>query len=120
MIGTYILRTCVLTDARDSEETAHGGIAMGGADWAFWVSVTTLGYLALLAWWLVRAMWDGRAFELSPASISVAFVLIAATILSLPRGDRDLTLVAGVAVSAPVASDESALEQIEVSGNRVH
>jgi hypothetical protein len=93
---------------------------MGSADWAFWVAVATLGYLALLASQLVRAMWDGRAFDLSPASITVAFVLVAATILSLPRGDRDLTLVAGVASGAPVASDDGALEDIVVSGNRIH
>jgi hypothetical protein len=103
-----------------AKKTVHGGVTMGSADWAFWVAVATLGYLALLAWQLVHAMWDGRAFELSPASMTVAFVLIAATILSLPRGDRNLTLVAGVAVSAPVASDESALEEITVSGNRIH
>jgi hypothetical protein len=113
MIGTCVSGTYVLI-------FMSGGFAMGSAEWAFFVAAATLVYLALLAWHVVRAVWHVGSFELGPASMAVAFVLIAATILSLPRGEQELTLVAGVAISAPLASEEAALETIVLSGSRVH
>jgi hypothetical protein len=68
---------------------------------------------------LIGALWDGQAPRLTHASIVVAAVLVAASILSLPRSNDDLTLVAAVTSPLPVAADATELNAFTVSESRV-
>src|SRR3954462_15839525 len=109
MIRTLVHRTCVPV----------GGATMAGAEWAFCLAVGTLAYLGILGVRLIASLWDGQSPRITRASIGVATVLVAASILSIPRSNEELTLVAAVTSPAPVAADATELDGFIVSGSRV-
>jgi hypothetical protein len=112
----HSLRTSVLLELVFG--IPDGGTIVTGAEWAFCLALATLGYLSLLAGKFVLALWQGKSAGLPGAGLSVAFGLIVLSVISLPRAEPELTLVAGTAMSAPEAAPNW-LRAPLVSGNRV-